>query len=154
MVGDTLCLYLAVSCGDDAIWYNKSWKTEWPNQETHTLHTREYRLSGSTIFKSFTGEIPTKPTGLRHLLWPWRHWEHHWVQCLHCQTTRTCQLLGFFYKWIGVRGEYFDWIKRDVATLLVKGNDVYTTLEALGVLYYVYFYEFSILFIFVGVMLF
>jgi len=63
-------------------------------------------------------------------------------------------LLGFFYKWIGVRGEYFDWIKRDVATLLVKGNDVYTTLEALGVLYYVYFYEFSILFIFVGVMLF
>lgn len=76
-------------------------KPEWPNQETHSLHTREYRSQWFNHLQILHPWNPNKPTGLHHLLWPWqhvecRHWEHHWVQCLHCQTTRTCQLLGFF----------------------------------------------------------
>lgn len=118
-------------------------------------------LSGSTIFKSFTREIPTNLQACTISFGHGNMWSVAIGSIIGSNVSIVkprghVSCLAFFYKWIGVAmgGEHFDWIKRDVATLLVKGNDVYTTLEALGVLYYLYFYEFSILFIFVGVMLF
>lgn len=121
-------------------------KPEWPNQETHSLHTREIvsvvqpSSNPSPVKSQQTSRLATSPLAMATCgvsplgtsLGPMSPLSNH----------EDMSVAWLFANGLVLWGEHFDWIKRDVATLLVKGNDVYTTLEALGVLYHLYLFIF------------